>query len=140
MTQVEELKNEVIRLWSKEPAVELCLTIIDRVVSYTPRQSAMLTFGSLCQMVGKAVPDTDLLTAITILAGSKIQALDARALFVDEQKNEHELDPEELREAKRSGSLVHPVSGALVDNYEASLIPFFVPSSKLLQLTNAQRG
>ncbi|HWX50530.1 MAG TPA: hypothetical protein VNZ61_20990 [Roseomonas sp.] len=136
MPPIEDLKEEVTRCWAGRPEAELCLKIIDCMALLPAQQREMFTFGNFCRMVGKVKPDLELLTAVTILVGSKIQALDARALFVDEQQKEHEIDLDELSEAKRSGALVHPVTGTLVTEYEAAVIPFFVPSPKFRKLAD----
>ncbi|MFH5923823.1 hypothetical protein [Roseomonas xinghualingensis] len=138
MPPVDDLKSEVARIWGAAPAAKLCLKIIDFVASLPAEQVRMLTFSNLCRVVGKRAPDGDLLTAVTILVSSKIHALDTHTLFIDDNQAEHEIDPEDLRDAKLSGTLVHPVSGELVSNYEAHLVPFFVPSPKLRGIVDAQ--
>ena len=140
MPPIDLLKDEVQRAWPAEPASRLCLIILDSIASFSPQQSRMFTFGNFCRMVGKAVPDNDLLTALNILVSSRVHALDARALFVDEHQTEHEVDLEELDAARQSGVLVHPISGEMISNYEAHVIPFFVPSARFLDLTGTTHG
>jgi hypothetical protein len=140
MPPIDQLKEEVERSWPAEPATKLCTLIIDCIASFSPQQSRMFTFGNLCRMVGKSAPDNDLLTALNILVSSRVQALDARALFVDERQSEYEVDLEEINAARESGMLVHPRSGEMISNYQAYVVPFFVPSAKFLGMTDAKHG
>lgn len=91
----------------------------------------MLTFRTFLEALGKEQIDEDLMRALTILVSSRIAALDAKALLVDDDETEHELSAAELAEARSSGQLVHPESGDLVPEFESRVIPFFVPTSRL---------
>ena len=92
----------------------------------------MLTFRTLSNAAGKDHVDEELLRAITILVSSKIAALDAHALFVDDDQTEHELDAKEWAQVRRTGRLIHPETGVPVPEFEAKIVPFFVPSARFL--------
>ncbi|WP_353213021.1 hypothetical protein [Rhodovarius sp.] len=140
MQAVDDLKIELRRVWSEQPATHLCVKLIDFLSTMPSSQSQMFTFANLSRAVGKAKPDEDLLTAITILVSSKIEALDAHAMFVDENQVEHEISAEELKEAKETGSLIHPVTGYALSDFEKHIIPFFSPSSKFRRLIDPSYG
>src|SRR5262249_16309329 len=94
-------------------------------------QLQMLTFRTFLEALGKDRIDDDLMRALTILVSSRVAALDARGLLVDEDQTEHELSARELADARASGELIHPETGVPVPEFEARVIPFFVPSARL---------
>lgn len=132
MRPIDEVRKELAASWVDHPVADLCLAIVNYIESLLPDQAGLITFANLCLATGKKKPDGDLLTAVTILVSSRVEALDARALLVDEDEREHEISPEELAHARSTGELIHPETGYPVKDFEGRLIPFFVPSKKLL--------
>ena len=51
---------------------------------------------------------------------------------MDDDNSEHELSPVELAEARATGLLIHPETGESVPEFEAKVVPFFVPSARFL--------
>jgi len=94
----------------------------------------MLTIPTLLRASGRDRIDRDFLTALAILAGSSVHVLDARAILTDESEEEFDLDGEELATARREGSLPHPESGKLIDDFEAKIIPYFQSSDRFLKV------
>jgi len=131
MLSADELKLKINRIWGVAPGAMLSLRIIDFLTSVPSEQLSMLTFGNLCRVVGKPEPDKDLLTAINILVSSKVQVLETHMLFIDDNKDEHEIDLKDLQETRRSGVFIHPRTGEMINNFEAHFVPFFVPSQSL---------
>jgi hypothetical protein len=128
----DEIKEELNRRWRGEPILRLCINIVDYISSFPPGRIDMLTFGTLAKAAGKDHVDNELMQALAILTGSRVAALDPRALLVDEDETEHEIAPEELAEARATGQLIHPETGEQVFEYESKVIPFFVPSARFL--------
>ena len=129
---VDAIKDELLQRWRDEPAAKLCLNIVDFMAQAPHEQLVMLTFGTLSHAAGKKSVDSELLTAITILASSKIAVLDPKALFIDDDETEYEISTEELADAQESGALVHPYTGETLTNFESKIMPFFVPSERFL--------
>jgi len=127
-----EIRAELETRWKGDPIVRLCVAILDYMAALPADQLGMLTFRALVSAAGKERLDDELMRALTILVSSRIAALDARALLVDDDQSEHELDPQELAEARATGRLVHPETGELVPEFESKVIPFFVPSARFL--------
>jgi hypothetical protein len=127
---VREIKADLEKRWKDDPVVRLCIAILDYMAALPADQLRMLTFRALISAVGKERLDDELMRAMTILVSSRIAALDARALLVDDDQSEHELNPQELAEARATGRLVHPETGELVSEFESKVIPFFVPSAR----------
>lgn len=100
----------------------------------------MLTYRTLVEVAGRNQVDEQLLMALNVLVSSRVEALDARALFVDEDDNEHELNTKEFAEVMRDGELIHPGYGEPVPDFESRLIPFFVPSKKFCNMAGTDHG
>ena len=129
---VSQIRAELQDRWHDDPAIELCLRIVGFVERLPSEQARMLTFRTLSQGVGIKSIDDSFMRALTILVSSRVAALDAHALLVDEDESEHEIAPEELAQARATGNLIHPETGVVVHDYESRVIPFFVPSAKFL--------
>ena len=125
-----EIKAELEKRWRDDLIVRLCMALVDYIGSLPADQLKMLTFPTLSRAVGETRIDDELMRALTILVSSRIAALDARALLVDDDQSEHELDSEELAEARATGRLIHPETGEPVPEFESRVIPFFVPSAR----------
>jgi hypothetical protein len=129
---LDKLRKELLNSWNDVPAAQICMKILD-FVEATPRDELhFLTFKTLCRATGREKVDLELLAAINILAGSRLGLLDAHALFVDDDEDEHELSPADISEARATGELIHPETGESVPDYESHLIPFFSPSERLM--------
>ena len=125
---ISEIKTELHSIWPDVPAADLCVRILDFMMSVPTDQLQMLTFRELTDATGQGNVTPDLITALSIL--KEMSLLDARALFVDYDETEYELEPSELFEAQVSGILIHPHTGEEVKNYQKRVIPFFTPSDK----------
>jgi hypothetical protein len=126
---VDKIKEELKTRWGDEPTVAICFAIIDFMTKVPPDQLQMLTFASLKSAANKDEIDSELLKAITILASSKVAALDAHAMLVDDDEREHEISIEYLSTARASGEFIHPETGRVVEDFESKIFPFFVPSA-----------
>jgi hypothetical protein len=128
-----QIKDELQQRWRDDPIVPLCMSIVDFVAALPSDQREMLTFRTFSQALGKNEIDDELMRALTILVSSRIAALDARALLVDEDESEHEIPPDDLSHARETGELIHPETGLPVVEYEARVIPFFVPTRRFAE-------
>jgi hypothetical protein len=126
------IKEEILQRWANVPAAPLCLRIIDYIAELPQSNRQMLTYRTLQVAAGKSTVDDDLLAAVNILVNSPIAVFDAHGLFIDDDESEFELTPEELLEATRSGTFIHPESGESVPEYSEKIVPFFTPSARFL--------
>lgn len=129
---VEAIRADLERRWSDQPAGKLCQMIIDYMSEKSADQLQFMTYGTFAHILGKNSIDDETVLAITILTNSSISALDACAMFVDENDVEHEIEPGELYEAISTGRLTHPETGDPVDDFASRIIPFYVPSDRFL--------
>lgn len=126
----DDIRKELKERWAGTRAVELCFQIVDFVAKLPAGHSRMLTFKTITNITGKKSVDDDLLAAINILASTRIAALDSHAMFVDDDNEEYEIEPDDLALAHATGELIHPETGKGVPNYEEKVFPFFVPTDR----------
>lgn len=62
--------------------------------------------------------------------------LDARALFIDEDNSEYQIDLGDLEEARRTGVFIHPGTGEVVPEFEGMTMPYFIPSKFFFESKN----
>ena len=129
----QKIKQELRERWGGVPALDLCLSIVDFIDKLPVPEREMLTYRTLEKAVGSAGLSEDLLIAITILVTSRIEALEARALFIDDNGDEFTIETDELSQIKTDGELIHPETGNPVINFEEKIIPYFVPTSRFLE-------
>lgn len=140
MNQLDDLKTELIEKWSDDPAGELCLALVDFLRAQPEEHLRMLTYYSIGRILEREPLDENVLRAVTILVSTKVHALERRFLFIDDEKQEYELDNEEIEEVQRTGNLVHPETGDVVEDFESKLVPFFVPSDSFLRMKAERNG
>lgn len=129
---LKDLQDEILKKWDDVPAASLSIDILSFLADLPESELKVLTFRTLAGAAGRKPFDADLLAAINILSGS-LSLLDAHAFFVDENDKEYELDDEEFAEARRSGEIVHPVSGELIPEAANYIVPFFVPTDRFFK-------
>ncbi|MEY0579793.1 hypothetical protein [Providencia manganoxydans] len=66
-----------------------------------------------------------LLSAIQILANPNINVLIIKYLYITEDDETFEISYDEIIEAEKEKSLVHPSSGELVFDYKKHIFPFY---------------
>lgn len=128
---VDEIRNELQERWRGTEVLELCLAIIDFISSHPADQTRMLTFKTILSAVKREAVDEHVLAAINVLANTRIHVLDTHAMLVDDDDEEHEIDPDRLAAAQKSGELFHPETGDLVPDFEAKIFPYFVPTERI---------
>lgn len=130
---VDDLKREIATGWPDIPAASLALGIVDFMGNLDDQELRMLTIPMLLRASSHESVDPDFLTALAILAGSSVHVLDAKAILTDDRDEEFNLESDELAAARREGSLAHPESGELIEDFEAKLIPYFQSSNRFLK-------
>lgn len=129
---VAKIKAELSSGRPRDGVLDLCFKILDFLSSHSEPNLRMLTFRTLSRAAEKDQVDSELLTAIMILVSSKVAALDARALLIDDDEREYELSTTDLAEARITGELIHPFTGDPVLDFESKVFPYFVPTSRVL--------
>lgn len=131
MTTVDDIKSDIIRAANDQRRALVCISIVEYILERLPDKAEFLTVRTLCNVTEKRIVDDELLHALAILCGSRIDALDAGAMLIDEELGEFEIDSDDWRDARASGVLIHPVTGREIKDYQSVVIPIFYPSAKL---------
>lgn len=134
MTKIDEFKKEVAKNWHDSPSLEVCLRILDYIYELPEDELEMLTFVSFSNAVGAKEVNEDVVRAVALLANTSIHALDTKLLFVDDDEEEYEIEKITLATARTNGKFIHPVTGEEVEDFEEKIIPYFVPTERLLNL------
>ncbi len=130
---LDDLKREVAEGWPDVPAASLALGIIEFMGQLSDQELRMLTIPRLLECVGRSQVDQPFLASLAILVSSTVHVLDAKAFFCEEEGLEVHVDAQELATARRLGSLEHPETGELIEDFEARLIPYFESSPRFLE-------
>lgn len=130
---VNDLKREVAEGWPDIPAASLALGIIGFMDHLRDQELRMLTIPRLLEAVGRRQVDQEFLAALAILISSTVHVLDAKAFLYGEGGSEVHVDAQGLATARQHGSLVHPETGELIENFEERLIPYFESSPRFLE-------
>jgi hypothetical protein len=130
---LDDLKREVQEGWPDIPAAPLALGLIDFMGRLSDQELRMLTIPRLLEAVGRSQIDQEFLAALAILVSSTVHVLDAKAFLCEEAGSEVHVDAEELATARQLGSLEHPETGELIEDFESRLIPYFESSSRFLE-------
>jgi hypothetical protein len=112
--------------------VDVCLRIIDYINALPLEELEMLAFASFKNAAGAQEISDEIVRAVTLLSSTSIHALDTKLLFVDDDESEFEIEKSALAAARDSGLFIHPKTGIPVSDFEARIIPFFVPSKRFL--------
>tara|TARA_E500000318_G_scaffold101694_1_gene105362 strand:+ start:170 stop:571 length:402 start_codon:yes stop_codon:yes gene_type:complete len=129
---IENARKEVVAGWGETPAAALSMRILDYISCTNRRELQMLTFRQICHAARVDSINEDLLSALAILTSDRVEALTTRAMFVDFDETEYELDADTFRDIQSSGEFVHPETGDLVEEFQSRIFPFFVPSVELV--------
>jgi len=136
MTSLDALRREINDLWLSElpGATRVCVTLVDFLERTPADELQLLTFSSLKSIAKKDEVDEELLAAISLLTNTEFHLLESRLLFVDDDDREFEIDKDEFAEARETGELEHPETGAMVKNFLEKIFIFFEASSELIEL------
>lgn len=139
MSDLDQLRIDLIASWGDRPAGGLSVRLFDRLASTPVEELAMLTYPTLAKILERSRVDHELVVAVGMLVTSSVHALEARAMFIDDDDQEYELSARDVAQAARTGHLEHPGSGDVIADFDDKIMPFFVPSHRFLQALCAAR-
>ena len=132
----EDLRLELQKRLHGDPALALCLKILDHLSQVGPQS---LNFSNLTEVVGKKRVDSEMLRALMVLTASERAVLELMGKFIDDDGNEYLIAPRILSATLRSGQFVHPKNQILVEDFERKLILYFVPTSAFLASSSVRK-
>lgn len=130
---LDDLKREVVEGWPDIPAGSLALEIIEFMGRLGDQELRMLTIPRLLEAVDRSHVDQEFLASLAILVSSTVHVLDAKAFLYEAEGSEVHVNAQELATARQLGSLEHPETGQLIEDFEGRLIPYFESSPRFLE-------
>lgn len=129
VSRLEDIKNKLHEGYGDDPTLYLCDKLIDYIAHLPNQETGQLTAKALARGTRHAF-DGELLRAITILVSSPEAVLDSKLLFIDDDGTFEDIAKERYEQAVSEGSIVHPVSGVLLEEYDKYVFPYFVPTEE----------
>lgn len=125
-----DLKSYIRSVWGDSDALPLALKILDRITISPADEKEVLDFPVLCRLTGKNQPDSELLTAISILTTSKHPALRACLRARADDGREYDVSRDVLDEAIdfASSERTDPAATEAFNSFAAGVILYFAPT------------
>ncbi len=135
MASLRDIELELSTLVDEQMR-DVCLQILKQVGKRRGSENQGLwTFQTFSNWAQRPPTDDVLFRCVQFLATQKnAKLLDMHFIFRDSSHADgigEPIDDDEVKEAYRTGFLVHPVTGREVPLFEECLLPYFVPSSAL---------
>lgn len=134
MVSKQEIIRRILKDWGDTPQSEICISILG-YLSGVDSSTNHITYGHL-RKVAATTPllDQDLQAAIKYLCGERVHLLDMGFELIENEKY-IEISKSEMKEARETGTLLHPDTGELIENFEKDVFVYFKPSRLSQQIT-----
>jgi hypothetical protein len=126
METKETLLQKIQEDWGSQPQHDICVKILNYLLDNQKSGLILshLTFATLRRVVGKNYTDENLLSAIQYLCGTRLSILEAKfELIINGEP--FTISNEEVRTAKKTGEIPHPISGALLCDIDNLIFMYF---------------
>lgn len=126
METKETLLQKIQQDWGGQPQQDICVKILNYLLDNQKSGLILshLTFATLRRVVGNNYTDENLLSAIQYLCGTRLSILEARfELIINGEP--FTISNEEVRTAKKTGEIVHPISGDLLCDIDNLIFMYF---------------
>ncbi|WP_029051286.1 hypothetical protein [Ralstonia sp. 25mfcol4.1] len=123
-----QIMRDIKSLGISQPEVaRICAAIVIYLEGGEFDRQLHLTYSIFKRLVSPRT-DSDLLAAVQYLTGAKANLLEMRYEFLDEDGEYHPISRSVVSTAAKLNALEHPVSGELVQDYQASVLVYFTPT------------
>ena len=114
--------------WGSKPQSNICIGLLDHL-SRTSRTIDHITYATLRRVVDQAnqFADEELLLAIKYLCGEPVHLLEMGFELIEDEQY-IEIPKSEIKAATESGSLLHPETGELMQDFKNQVHVYFKPS------------
>jgi hypothetical protein len=129
----QQIEEQIHQDWLQQPQSQICIAILDYLVRSNSQKISHITYGSLRKVVGKTYDNRDMLAAIQYLCGDRTPLLEAKFELID-NGNYFDISDDEIIEARKTGQLLHPETGKLINDFEDNVFMYFKPSSVVKNL------
>ena len=127
---LERIKEEILQHAWPERSAGLSLAILDYLAALPVDERGMLTYSNLLGAVHLDAIEGDFLVALNILVNSSDPVLSKGYLLIDDD-GEYPISPEDISEALKHSTLIHPHTGEEISEFERYVFPYFYPTARL---------
>jgi hypothetical protein len=129
---LQDIKENIARD-IREPVLNVCLTIVDRLAKIKPDQLQRLTYTILADFAERKPDDEIFLSALTALTTIKHNPITLYFLFYDfEDDCEIKISASEAIQSVDDGLFIHPRTGEDVKNFANQLKPVYKASEEFI--------
>ncbi|MBD2167325.1 hypothetical protein H6G04_23320 [Calothrix membranacea FACHB-236] len=132
----ELIIKQIYEDWGDSLQSEICVKLLDYLTQLPIDKQYHITFGSLKMVIGNKYTNIDLLKSVQYLCGDRTKLLDINFELLEDEVF-FKLSNSDVIDAKKTGELVHPETGDIVDDFEEKVFMYFVPSSLIKKLYEA---
>lgn len=132
----ELIMTQIYEDWGDSPQSEICVALLNYLIHLSIDKQYHITFGSLKIVIGNKYTNVDLLKAVQYLCGDRIKLLDINFELLEDEEF-FPLSKSDVSDAKKTGELVHPQTGEIVEDFEEKVFMYFVPSSLIKNIYEA---
>ena len=129
----EEIVEGILNNWGRTPVGEMCVLLVERILSIKPEAAAALSYRNLLDLTEQDAVTPELLMALNVLTTSEYAILDASGFFVDEDDESHELSAEEFEAVVLRNFLIHPDLGRPIEDPASKVSPYFSLREELVE-------
>ena len=133
--QLAKLREKLTAEYAGDEGLPTSLCVLDYIAELPDEELRHLRLHSLAEGIGRSI-DHLLLRAIAILVAGTVSVLETHLELIDDDDDPIEIEKSELTKAQETGSLVHPVNGKLIKDFESKIYPYFVPTKTFVLARN----
>jgi len=127
----KEIEKQIYEDWGSNPQSEICIAILGYLLRVPTNNLQHITYGSFRKVIGTNYSDNDLIQAIQYLCGDYINLLEAKFELIENDDNIFALSDDEVSLAQKTGMLIHPDTGEVVNNFKEKVFMYFKPSPRI---------
>lgn len=125
----ELIINQIYEDWGNNPQSQICISLLNYLLGIPTDRQCHITFGSLKIVIDKNHTDVELLKAVQYLCGDRTKLLEINFELIEDEENIFPLSKSEVKIAQKTGELIHPETGQIINNFEEKVFMYFEPST-----------
>ncbi len=131
----ELIIEQIYEDWGDNSQSEICISVLNYLLDISIDHQCHITFGSLKIAVDEQHTDIELLRAVQYLCGERTKLLEINFEFIQDDENIFPLSNTEVKIAQKTGELIHPETGEIINDFEEKVFMYFEPSSLIKQIS-----
>ncbi|BDA76001.1 hypothetical protein CAL7716_101670 (plasmid) [Calothrix sp. PCC 7716] len=124
----KSLETQIYEDWGSNPESEICIALLNYLLRIPMDRSCHITFGSLKIAINNEHTDVELLKAVQYLCGDRTKLLEVNFELIENEENIFSLSKSDVAAARKTGMLIHPETGEIIEDFEEKVFMYFEPS------------